>query len=51
MDRPEKPESIDEMIKDLDAKDVEGKHEEVDEILEEVHDQLRFLHEQFSQDN
>ena len=51
MDRPEKPDSIEGMIDDLDAQDTEDKHEKVDEILGEVHDQLKFLDEQFSEDN
>lgn len=51
MDRPEKPDSIENMIEDLDEQDTEEKHQKVDEILEEVHDQLKFLDDQFSEDN
>jgi len=52
MDRPEKPDSIETMIDDLDnSQRTEDKHEKVDEILGEVHDQLKFLDEQFSEDN
>lgn len=51
MDRPEKPESIENMIDELDSQNTEDKHEKLDEILGEVHEQLKFLDEQFSEDN